>query len=170
MDSSDVRLRVFKYLRYKRQCGIVVFERGLWSSDKPDILAVTKSDYLIEVEIKVTLADYRADQSKYKWRIQERCLPVGGQTRNRRFYYAAPTELAEKIMPELRPGCGLMAVSDSGYDPVWCRVPAPINKGAQKLTPAQIAELVRHQTGTLASALTEIESLKKRLAEAKAQP
>jgi len=61
-----------------------------------DLLVVTRSGYLVEVEIKLSRADWKADLAKEKWTMPERRLVS-------RFYYAVPPELCPAEAPEWVP-------------------------------------------------------------------
>jgi hypothetical protein len=64
-----------------------------WSllSYEADLLCMTDSRYLIEVEIKISLSDLKRDAGKAKWR--SRCF----NEKVSRFYYAMPRSLWEKV-------------------------------------------------------------------------
>ena len=166
MTSAEVKYYVFTYLRYQRQCPLVTFERALHCGVAvPDILAVDKSRYLTEVEVKVSLADFRADTKKRKWNMQARGFRVGP----RKFYYAAPNDLAIQIKEELPDHAGLLSVSHqvygSGYDKnnTFVLATAPVNKKAKRLTTKELIAMVKNQTGTLASALRDNNKIRKQL-------
>ena len=73
MNSSYIKACVACYFRYKRQCVIVSFERPINNYlSKPDVFAVDKSRRLIEVEVKITMADFRNDIKKRIWNYRER--------------------------------------------------------------------------------------------------
>jgi len=153
MDYWQVVKEVVGYFRYKRQCELVAFERMIGSLQwvtRPDVLVVNKQRYLTEVEIKLTMSDYRADQKKRVW---ERRRSHPERDLNRQFYYAAPADLAEKIKPELREGCGLLAIRDVNFDAVSVAARAPVRAAAKRLPLRLIAEMVKAQTGTLCSLL-----------------
>lgn len=61
-----------------------------------DFLYITKSDYLYEVEVKISIADFRADQKKNKYHDHP---DVRG------FYYFIPQELYNKHEDEIKTTC-----------------------------------------------------------------
>jgi len=76
----------------------------LWESD---LLVITKSGYVWEIEVKVSKSDYKADFKKRisTLRYKHDLMKKGIQGANR-FYFAAPAGL---IKPEeLPPYCGLI--------------------------------------------------------------
>jgi hypothetical protein len=69
-----------------------------------DVAVVTRAGYLVEVEIKLTLADWNADQAKDKW-LPERAKYRAAVSR---FYYAVPTALLQKVPSWVPASCGLI--------------------------------------------------------------
>lgn len=61
-----------------------------------DFLYITKGDYLYEVEIKISISDFRADQKKEKYHDHP---DVRG------FYYFVPQELYSKHEDEIKTTC-----------------------------------------------------------------
>lgn len=72
-------------------CAIPNLSWGLleWEAD---LAVITKSKWLWEIEIKVTESDWLIDRKKGKWQLMEK----PGVLIPRRFFYAAPAELASK--------------------------------------------------------------------------
>lgn len=104
-----------------------------------DLLVLTQSGYLIEVEVKVSLADLKRDADKAKWRYPAFTEKVS------KFYYAMPDYLWNKQAAKdaIRPGAGVLVVTRdaAGYraDEV---VPA-VRTCARKLTPSERFSLAR---------------------------
>jgi len=74
-----------------------------------DLLVMTKTGYLTEVEIKVSLQDWKADFEKRKWKQFQNRSPI------KYFYYAAPQGLAERYSElQLPPGAGVILVPPEG--------------------------------------------------------
>jgi hypothetical protein len=144
--ASEVKVAVAVYLRYKRQCRLVTFERGTESfGDFPDVLAVTDDMRLIEVEVKVSLSDFKADAKKRKW------LPYFAREwqGRRTFFYAVPFDLAEKVRPLLRPGLGLLRCGGGVGLASWVDVAVKPNYAKERISIKAFMDLVRGQTGTL---------------------
>lgn len=79
-----------------------------------DLAVVFESGWVEEVEIKVSMADYRRDFETKKYKHGILSGRFGGsqtQANVRKFWYAAPEALAAKIAKELPPYAGLIAVS-----------------------------------------------------------
>lgn len=100
-------------------------------SDEMDLAIISKSGLLWEVEIKASLADWRADLSKRKWKPEKKegwyCPPDGSDPA--RFYYAVPMCLVKEakgnnslgykyILPDFVPGsAGVLGVYDDDGKP-----------------------------------------------------
>lgn len=105
--------------------------------DEADLIVLSKTGYLTEVEIKISMADWKADLSKTKWKrtnYQDNLV--------KRFFYAAPAELAiryaELQLPEF---AGVISISDRGLAIVIKE--AGNIKGHKKLSLLQVHKLLR---------------------------
>lgn len=74
-----------------------------------DVLFITRSGYATEIEIKMSLSDWKADLVKEKWGRQRPSIA--------RFFYAVPESLVDKEPPGIPPEHGLIAISmgSKGY-------------------------------------------------------
>ena len=154
MTANEIKAIMAAYWRYKRQAAVVAFERGIDAAiHVPDVQIVTKDRRLVEIEVKITRADFSADAKKRVWMFRDRGIrPMPYQ-----FYYAMPHDLAESVLADVRPDCGLLGVLPSKRawerhsDRVICIKKAPSNKDAGRLSLKQCVAMVKHQTGTLCS-------------------
>ncbi len=144
-----------EYLRYERGCYLVTWQRGIWPRTRPDILGVTTGRKTIEIEIKLTLPDFRANAQKRSQRWRARGLHCPHQ-----YYFLVPPALVEKVHAELPTGAGLLTLGPeeriSGTAKVEVVVRATVHRRAARLTLAEIVTLVRHQSGTLCSAAAKL--------------
>lgn len=131
-----------------------------------DILVVRPSLWGIEIEVKTSLSDFKADFKKaerttysgYRYPGKHDQIvngkpiyvrsgggyyhPTDRACHNcRYFYFAIPEELLEKVLPLLPPYAGLITVSERGWPQIVRK--APINKKAEKYTHQQMAKLYR---------------------------
>ena len=162
---TDVSFAVIRYavscwLRYARQCPIVSFERGgvghFWGH--PDIFAVDKRRQTYDVEIKMSLSDFKADGHKEKFQPY-----AVGAPRPTFFYYACRESLGEKISPLLPPGAGLIVVNgfrESGQDGMEVRIAAKKFPGFEPKM-ADLVSWVKDQSGTLCGLAKQIASSEK---------
>jgi hypothetical protein len=108
-----------------------------------DLVFVTKAGYLTEIEVKLSLADLRADAKKEKW--------LKPRPHVARFFYAVPNELADRLPADLPDNAGVLVVypaSDRNGRPVHrdgVREARPARRvKALKLPPASLATLERN--------------------------
>lgn len=92
VDSGKIRASVAAYFRYIRQCYIIAFE-----ADHADILAVDEENFLAEVEVKISISDLRRDAAKSKHRFYCKGGNAPWSLPRRRFYFAVPKEIANKV-------------------------------------------------------------------------
>lgn len=141
-----LRSATIGWLRYNRRCPLVCFERSPLGSSypyRPDIIGVTRERCVIEVEIKQTLSDFRANAKKRVIQLG-RCVP-------RQFYFAVPTAMVERVKPELPEHAGLLTLGleDAQWGPqIKCVVSAK-TRPSPRLSMRQIVEMAMHQTGSL---------------------
>ena len=76
--------------------GQIVVPNVLLGSYEADFITITKSHYLIEVEIKISISDFRAD---FKKKHYHDCPEVNA------LYYALPIELYKKHKEEVEELC-----------------------------------------------------------------
>lgn len=94
MTECDIQAKLgCHYGVYKGQ---IVVPNVLLNSYEADFITITKSDYLIEVEIKISISDFRAD---FKKKHYHDCPKVNA------LYYALPKELYEKHKEEVNESC-----------------------------------------------------------------
>lgn len=76
-----------------------------------DLIIVQRSGFLYEVEIKVSVSDFRNEfKSKTKIRKHELLKVPGGLVK--RFYYAMPVEVYEKVKDEIPEYAGVIVVRE----------------------------------------------------------
>jgi hypothetical protein len=148
------------YLRYDRQCPIISIERGLtefhWN-DSPDILGVTKKRTLVEIEIKVSLSDFKHNFKKKSILMRE-----GGHQcrRPHQFFFLVPPDLVEKVQASgLVTREGLLTVDMESRRSAYTKLKevktikrATVECG-DKLTITQMLRLVKHQSGSVVNLL-----------------
>jgi len=164
----EIKAMVAGYFRYKRQCPIVAFEASnklRWADGEPaDILIVTESRMLYEVEVKVSISDLRGDKKKHKhmsFLNKPSYLPIY------KYYFAVSEELSDKaldICNELYPYAGLLEVSKFpfisnalSFGVIERKSPKCLNN--QRLTVKDIIYLVKEQSGTICRLARENASL-----------
>lgn len=142
-----------------RRCVLLV-DRCLWTGYECDVLGVTVDLRIIDIEIKISRADLKADASKDKWWIRQysrdRDQLQHGETSTPRpwppkvwkHYYAMPADIWKPelmdCLPSPNSGVLLMCRQERG-DPVVarCERPAKPNRDAERLTPQQAVDIAR---------------------------
>lgn len=158
MPAAEVKAMVAGFFRYKSQCPIIAFEASdelKWSSGEPaDLLVVTKSRMLYEIEVKVSLSDLKSDIKKRKHQFFTNApeyLPV------HKFFFAVPNEIDSQalvIVEERFPYAGLLAVSKFPFNSAALDfgvrvIKSPKQLNSKPLSMKGIVFLVREQSGTV---------------------
>lgn len=113
-----------------------------------DLGVLSDAGWLTEVEIKVSLADFKRDASKYRHQLE---ASPHAETKIRRKFFAMPHEINQKRfgyevrsdypLPE---GCGLIVVSGGpNGDSAKITQEATINPSARKLRPDEQRDMLR---------------------------
>lgn len=113
MNSAILKTEALCWLRFAKQMDFVASEAGKWNAD---VLAANER-YSIEVEVKVSIADLRAEfrNKMTKHAYYDKGTPNWSPTY---FYFAVPSNIADKalaIINELAPKAGLIVY----YEPVY---------------------------------------------------
>ncbi len=101
---------------------------------RADLVFITKSRQLTEIEIKVSRADWNADALKDKWKRERPHIS--------RFYYAVPGHLAENIPSWVPTTCGIIAIYLNKWSVPYSREIRPAKrKRAEKISDKTLARL-----------------------------
>lgn len=151
-DGLPLEASALEWLRYHKQCYIVMMERGTIHG-RPDVFGVTEEGYCVEIEVKRTVADFKADSEK-----RHRKEPALHSCNARQLYYMVHPLIVEKVRPLLPAGCGLMTVKPTrktlaGMPEVILLVRASPRKHARPLNDAEKWKLCRDMSGTLVYAV-----------------
>lgn len=138
-----------RWMSLQKRCPIVVVERTPRRiCGQPDVLGITSSRYMIEIEIKRTISDFRNNGNKGK--IRNRDLYI--QWFPRQFYFLVPERLVEKVARELPPWAGLMQQRDYC---AFVHTEAPVNKLARKANLKECVHMARLAGYNLFSCMQE---------------
>lgn len=170
---------------------LVVVPNCNWTGYEADILSVTENLRLIDVEIKISRADLRADARKSKWwhsqyvgqpRRVDEFNAAGRLVRSRRLYaqqfelrtwprrvwkhyYALPAEIwTDDLLPSLGSAASgvLLLTEDAAGLRITCRRPAKPCSDADKLTPAAAVYLARLASLRMWDAYKMVDALRAR--------
>lgn len=101
-----------------------------------DLIFVTRAGYLTEIEIKISLSDWNADQTKKKFQLPRPHVS--------RFFYAVPEPLIDRVPEWVSEEVGLLAVVERPtYDSVREIRPAKRKKSVP-LRGDEIARIYRN--------------------------
>jgi hypothetical protein len=151
---------------------LCVLPRCKWTGDEIDLLVLTRSLRIIDVEIKISRADFRADKHKEKWWQRHRTTWIGGESvrppRTKRpwpclcwkHFYAIPEEVwRPELMESAQPMSGILLISEPGYANQGVRVlrAATCNREAKPLPAAEVMQLARLASLRMWDAYKELE-------------
>lgn len=156
----SLELAAAQWLKYEKRCALVLCERSprSWHAGQPDVLGILQSRYLLEIEIKRSLSDFRANAKKRH--IQNRFSQDDGISKvfremaPKQFWFMVPENLVEKVLPELPDYAGLMT---EGGGSKWAKVvrPSPTNAESKKLSLKECSELMRNAGNQIISIMQE---------------
>jgi hypothetical protein len=145
--AMNLELLGMQFLRNEKRCMFVINERTpRYQNGTPDVLGVTPARFLLEIEVKRSLSDFKADFSKVHRRLllAPEEAPNVWQNRPKQFWYLVPTALTPKVIDLVPEWAGLMEAAHG----VTVIKPAPTNKLSNKLTIrecCQLAHLLANQ-------------------------
>jgi hypothetical protein len=128
-----------------------------------DLLVLTQSGYVWEIEIKTSLSDLKADAKKSHGHYSEKI---------KRLYFAVPQELQDKALELIPERAGLFVIGESLVDnKLYVKlVKAPfVNKKARKLSDTEIKkvyELAALRLWSLKEIIYRLQEEKSKLKEA----
>ena len=105
-----------------------------------DLFVITKAGRINEVEIKVSIADFRADAKKDKW-IKPSINKRFNETINC-FYYAMPIEIYDKVKNEIPDFAGVITYNHENKVASIIKK-AKINRAAKSATTDEKLKLAR---------------------------
>lgn len=132
-----MELAAMRWLAFEKRCHAVLFERtpDQRFGYRPDVIGLTRDRYLLEVEIKRTVHDFRANSKKAHIRTRDIQLDRWP----RQFWFLVPSDILDQVRPLCPKWAGLASLYD-GYN-LMVVVPAPANPGARRLSTKQLARM-----------------------------
>jgi len=136
--SVDLEIKAMRWLRFTKRCPLAFFERGPSPmGSRPDVLGVTLSRHCVEIEIKRTMSDFRANAKKRHVLMREDWI----ENWPRYFYFLVPPILRDAALAELPQYAGLLTVDDYSIVAI---VNAPRNSRSLKISVKSCLKLFRH--------------------------
>lgn len=149
---------------------LVVVPNCNWTGHECDLLIVRHDLRLVDVEIKISVADLRRDGKKDKWfhPLSGGWPPVGPLHPRRwpakiwKHYYALPADLwTPDLAPDLEPASGVIVLSqgDGHGGGVFAEVKrqAKANRDAKPITAAELVDIARLASMRMWQAVYEVE-------------
>jgi hypothetical protein len=155
----SLELLAVEWLLYTKRCEVALCERSprIWTCGQPDALGITQSRYTVEIEIKRSLSDFRADfQKRHR---QNRELHLDKQPRQ--FYYLTPAELRQKIEPIIPDWAGYMI----GSHCIEVIKEAPVNRKSARLSVRECLRVPRLINNFNASLMRAVQNWQYRFTE-----
>lgn len=155
MKFEPLELFGYEWLRYQSKCMIIVTERSpreAWAG-RPDLLGITKGRFLIEIEVKRTMSDFRANAKKTH--ILHRTL-LGDKHATmypRQFYFLVSESIADKALPECPEWAGLL---QANCGRVFVSKRAPINRLSRKLSVKECVYMACAQSNLTAQQMRDL--------------
>jgi len=141
-----------------RKC-VVLVDRCSWPGNECDVLAITNNLRVIDVEIKISRSDLKADASKDKWWHRFGSYYEDGQYKQRpstprmwprrvwKHYYAMPAEIwkpeLEEFIHSAASGILLLTEVRPGQIGVRCHRRAKPDRDAIRLSAEQVMDVAR---------------------------
>lgn len=147
----SLEFEAFSWLKFEKNCPLVIMERSPreWYTGEPDVLGITNNRYMLEIEIKRTLSDFRANMKKRH--IVKRCSQEEAIAKTyrckapRQFWFLVPPELRDKVLPEVPEWAGLLiATGECVRNSLIVAKKAPTNSDSEKLSLKDCAKLLRN--------------------------
>lgn len=167
VSADAIKATIAGHFRYQLQYHFVALEgncqlQSFNDYGQADVLAITPDRYLVEVEVKTSITDFRKDVKKRKHRAFR-----NGDDRypTKYFYFAVPRELANHvslICDNLYTYAGVLGTDGGGWADVTSYRRAKRLAG-QRLTFKQILHMVREQSATLCRLAKALAECKKSL-------
>lgn len=148
---------------------LIVCPNTYWPGSETDLLIVRTDLRLMEVEIKISRADLKADKLKDKWFDRPITWGLGTQrpegtprTHPRRIwkhYYCMPDKVwAEGLESEVPPTSGIILMRDHKTHPgCWLRRQAKPSKDAERITHEELADIARMQSTKMWESFDEVD-------------
>ena len=158
--------KIGKALAHKlQQRSTLIVPNCYWTGSETDLLVIDKSLRIIDVEIKISRADLKADAKKDKWwksRPWSRKATGPRQWPDKvwKHYYVMPEEIWEpKLLEAINPCSGVITIAQDERYNGGCRVDvkraAKPCKEAKAISPADAIDLARLTSLRLWAQLTK---------------
>lgn len=98
LSSKEIKTKLMHFFRFRKRYKFIATEAGRWESD----VLVGNEEEVIEIEVKVSLADFKNDFKKKKHSVYKNPTPYHKGNLPNKFYFCVPPELVGEVMPLLK--------------------------------------------------------------------
>jgi hypothetical protein len=130
MKTRQIEIAVARYFNYRQNIVVPNVSWGL-EIHEVDVLVVRPSGYAIEVEIKTSVSDLKADSKK---------LHGHRSGKIRELWFAIPSSIYDKALQHIPDRAGILIVAETSYYPRAMRN-ADVDSSARKLHPDELRHL-----------------------------
>lgn len=138
-----------RFLKWEKNCSLVLWERSprAFHCGEPDVLGITNSRYMMEIEIKRSASDFRQNARKRhlvnRFGEHEHIRQLYNCKAPSQFWFLMPRKLALQLEPEIPDWAGLMMPKEDYPFILSVIKPARRNEAAEKLTVKECSRLLR---------------------------
>lgn len=141
---TDLEYHAARWLKWEKDCALVMLERSPRPmAGQPDVFGVTRARYALEIEVKRSVSDFRANAKKYH--ILNRCSTVPEVAARfaarapKQFWFLVPPKLVSKIEGEVPDYAGLLTLTGVQIQVVK---KSPSNNLSERLSLKECAKLM----------------------------
>lgn len=154
----SLELAAARWLKWEKRCRLVLTERTpRYCHGQPDVLGITESRYLLEIEVKRSMSDFRANQKKNhmqnRFCLESQISTPYMRSAPKQFWFMVPEKLVEKVQAELPDFAGLMTVRNGVSAEVV--TPSPTNELSERLTIKECAKLMNCAGNQIVALMSE---------------
>lgn len=144
----SLEFRAAWWLKWEKRCPLVIMERSPreFFCGKPDVLGITDARFMLEVEVKRSLSDFKANAQKHH---NQQLNSNDEEIRNKfaanspkQFWFMVPRNLVDKVLPFLPAHAGLLTEDEKHYA-INVIKPSPVNRLSTRLSLKECVMLVR---------------------------
>lgn len=145
---------------------LIVCPNTYWPGNETDLLLVRTDLRLMEVEIKISRSDLKADAKKDKWfdmpltwRGERPKTPRTHPRRIWKHYYCMPEAIwKEGLAQDIQPTSGVILMRDHGERPgTWLKRQAKPAMDAERITTEELADIARMQSIRMWESFDEVD-------------
>jgi hypothetical protein len=162
ISTAEIEIAVAKMFNIRTHIIVPNISWGFHFGHEMDLFVLTKSNLVKEVEIKISVSDFRADFKKWH---QHKSKYV------KEFYYAFPKELYDKVKDEVPEHAGIIICDRYANGRIYARIVknAKINSKCEKLSVDDQLKIERLGCMRIWSLKEKVLAQKKEIAELKSK-